>query len=107
MLSDDRQRLCLSLWLDVRSLATLDVAVSSDILRPCWMMFLQCLKCPAMNDWDHSMASLMWLSRRGIRPSRLQMKVGTSRVRGSDILLLKTSDLAYMGLRGCVNITDQ
>ena len=108
LLSDDLQRLCLSLWLDVRSLVTLDVAVSTSTLRPCWMMLLLSSKSPAMDDWYHSRASLMWLSRRGIRASRLQMKVvDTSRVRGCDIMLLKTRDLLHLGLRGCSNITDQ
>ena len=108
LLGDDLQRFFLSLWLDVRSLVTLDVAVSSDTLRPRWMMLLESLKSPAMDDWYHNMASLMWLSRRGIRPLRLQRKeVGTWRVRGCDILLLETSDLVYLGLRGCSNITDQ
>ena len=104
LLSDDLQRFFLSLWLDVRSLLTLDVAVSSDTLRPRWMMLLQTLKSPAMDDWYHRMESVMWLSRRGIRASRLQMK---KRVRGCDILLLETSNLVYLGLRGCSNITDQ
>ena len=107
LLSDDLQGFILSLWLDVRSLVTLDVAVSSNTLRPCWMMLLQNLRCPAMDDWYHSMASLMWLSRRGIRASRIQMEVDTSRVRGCDILLPETSDLVYIGLKGCSNITDQ
>ena len=108
LLSDDLQRFFLSLWLDVRSLLTLDVAVSSDTLRPRWMMLLQTLKSPAMDDWNHSMESVMWLSRRGIRASRLQMEeVGAWRVRGCDILLLETSNLVYLGLRGCSNITDQ
>ena len=106
LLSDDIQRVFL-LWLDVPSLITLDVAVSSDTLRPCWMMLLQSMKSPAMDDWHHSMASVMWLSRRGIRPSRLQMKEVDEGVRGCDILLLDTSDLVYLGLRGCSNITDQ
>ena len=107
LLSDDLQGFLLSLWLDVHSPLTLDVAVSSYTLRPCWMMLLQDLRCPAMDDWCHSEASLIWLSRRGIRASRLQMEVGTSRVRGCDILLLETSDLVHMGLKGCSNITDQ
>ena len=108
LLSDDLQRFFLSLWLDVHSLVTLDVAVSSDTLRPCWMMLLQSLKSPAMDDWSHCMALLIWLSRRGIRPSRLQMKqVGSWRVRGCDILQLETSDLVYLELKGCCNIRDQ
>ena len=82
LLSDDLERFFLSLWLDVRSLVTLDVAVSGDTLRPRWKMLLQSLKSPAMDDWYHSMESVMWLSGRGIRPSQLQMKkVGISRVR--------------------------
>ena len=80
-LSDDLQMLFLSLWLDVRSLSTLDVAISCRRLRPCWMTILQCLRSPAVDDCGHSLSSLLWLSRRGIRASRVQMKMDTSRVR--------------------------
>jgi hypothetical protein len=45
-LSDDLQILFLSLWLDVRSLSTLDIAISCRRLRPCWMTILQCLRSP-------------------------------------------------------------
>ena len=47
LLGDDLQILFLSLWLDVRSLSTLDVALSCHRLRPCWMTLLQCLRSPA------------------------------------------------------------
>jgi hypothetical protein len=82
LLSDDLQILFLSLWLDVRSIATLDVAGSSHVLRLCWMTLLQRLRSPAVDDWGHSLSSLKWLSRRGIRASRVQMKIDTSRVNG-------------------------
>ena len=74
-LSDDLQILFLSLWLDVRSLSSLDVAISCHRLRPYWMTILQCLRSPAVDDWGHSLSSLLWLSRRGIRASRMQMKM--------------------------------
>ena len=61
LLGDDLQILFLSLWLDVRSLSTLDVAVSCHRLRPCWMTLLPCLRSPAVDDWGHSLSSLMWL----------------------------------------------
>ena len=48
----------------------------------------------------------MWISRRGIRASRPQMKVDISRLRGCDILLVETTDLVYLGLRGCCNTMD-
>ena len=105
-LSDDLRILFLSVWLDIRSLVTLDVAVSNHMLRPGWMMILQCLRCSAIDNWGQSMSSLVWLSRRGIRASRLQMKVNTWRVRGFDILLPEIGDLVYLGLNGCSNITD-
>ena len=66
-LSDDLQILVLSLWLDVRSLTTLDVAVSSRRLTPNWLTVLRCLRSDAVDNWDHSLSSLMWLSTRGIR----------------------------------------
>ena len=106
LLSDDLQILFLSLWLDVRSLATLDVAVSSHGVRLIWMTLLQRLRSPAVDGWGHSLSSLMWLSRRGIRASRVQMKIDTSRVHGSDILLLDTSNIVALSLRGCCNIRD-
>ena len=105
--SEDLKILFLSFWLDVRSLATLDVAVSSRRLRPRWMMLLECLRCPAMDDWGQSISSLMWLSRRGIRASRLLMKMDTWRVRGCDILQVDTSDLVHLGLNNCSSMTDQ
>ena len=106
-LSDDLHILFLSLWLDVRSLSTFDVAISCHRLRPCWMKNLQCLRSPAVDDWGHNFSSLMWLSRRGIRASRVQMKMDTSRVRVCDILLVDTSDLVALELRYCHNTTNQ
>ena len=107
LLSGDLQTLLLSLWLDVRSIATLDVAVSSHVLRPRWMTLLKSLRSPAMDKWGHGLSSLMWLSRRGIRVSQVQIKIDACRVRGCDIMLLDTSDLVLLDLRGCKNITDQ
>ena len=106
-LSDDLQILFLSLWLDIRSLSTLDVAFSCHRLRPCWMTLLQCLRSPAIDDWGHGLSSLMWLSKRGIRASRVQMKMNQSRVRVCDILVVDTNDLVTLGLRDCYNTTDQ
>ena len=106
-LSDDLQILLLSLWLDVRSLSSLDVAVSSRRLRRCWMALLKCLRSPAVDDWGHSLSSLMWLSGRGIRASRVEMKMDTSRVRVCDILVVDTSDLVSLGLKDCCNTTDR
>ena len=67
-------------------------------------MVLRCLRSDAMDFWGHSLSSLMWLSKRGIRASRLH---DSSLVRGSDILLVDTSDIDHLGLRRCHNVTDQ
>ena len=107
LLSDDLQTLFLSLWLDVRSLATLDAAVSSHVLRPSWMRLLKSLRCPAIDKWGHGLSSLMWVSRRGIRVSQVLIRVDACRVRGCDIMLLDTSNIVLLDLRGCKNITDQ
>ena len=107
LLSDDLQILCLSLSPDVRSLSTLDVAVSCHRLRPCWMTLLKRLRSPAVDNCGHSLSSLVWLSRRRIRASRVLMKTNTSRVRVCDILLVETGDLVALGLRDCYNTTDQ
>ena len=107
LLSDDLQIRFLSLWLDVRSLSTLDVAISCHRLRPRWITLLQCLRSPAVDDWGHSLSSLMWLSKRGIRASRVQMTKDTSRVRVCEVLQVDTSDLVALGLRLCFNTTNQ
>ena len=70
-------------------------------------MVLRCLKSEVADDWGHSLSSLMWLSRRGIRVSRLEMKINISRVRGCNILVVDTSDLMHIGLQDCINITEQ
>ena len=107
LLSDDLQILVLSLWLDVRGLTTLDVAVSSQRLRPTWLTVLRCLRSDALDNWGHSLSSLTRLSKRGIRASRVQMRMDYSLVRGCDILLIDMSDIVHLGLEGCNNITDQ
>ena len=107
LLSDDLQILFLSLWLDVHSLTTLDVAVSSRRLRPSWLTVLRRLRSDAVDNWGHSLLSLMWLSKRGVRASRVRMKMDNSLVRGCDILLVDTSDIVHLGLRECSNMTDQ
>ena len=107
LLCNDLQILVISLWLDVRSLRALDVAVSSSRLRPRWLTVLRYLRSDAMDNWCHNQSSLIWLSKRGIRASRLQMSIDSSPVSGSDILLVDTSDIVHLGLRKCHNITDQ
>jgi hypothetical protein len=107
LLSDDLHIILLSLWLDIRSLSALDVAISCHRLRPRWMTHLPCLRSPAVDDWGHSLSSLMWLSKRGIRASRVQMRMDTSRVRVCDILLLETIDVVALGLRHCIKTTDK
>ena len=107
LLSDDLQIIVLSLWLDVPSLTTLDVAVSSRRLRPSWLTVLRCLRSDAIDNWGHSMSSLIWLSKRGIRASQVRMEIDNLLVRGCDILLVDTSDIVHLCLKGCDNITDQ
>ena len=107
LLSDDLQILLLSQWLDVRSLTTLDVAVSSRRLRPSWLTVLRCFRSDVMDYWGHSLSSLMWLSKRGIRASRVRMKMDNSLVRGCDFPLVDTSNIVHLGLRRCSNRTNQ
>lgn len=96
----------LSLWLDVRSLATLDIAVSSCSSRPYWMALLRSMSITVIDNWGHSACSLMWLIRRGIRATRMQMKSDAWRVSESHLLHLKTTNLVHLGLNGCHNIRD-
>ena len=107
MLSFDVRIQFVSLWLDMRSLATLDVAVSNNASRPYWMTLLRSLRGGVIDDWGHSMSSLTWLIRRGIHARRVQMKVDAWRVRGCDLLLLEIDEIVHLGLDGCRNLDDQ
>ena len=110
VLSYDVQILFLSEWVDMRSLINLDIAVSSNASRPYWMVLLHSIRSGIIDDWGHSISSLMWLTKRGIHATRVQMQVAYAdawRVRGCDLLLLESDDIEYLGLNGCYNITDQ
>ena len=107
VLSTDVHILFLSLWLDMRSLATLDTAVTNNALRPYWMTVLHSLRGGVIDDWGHSMSSLTWLIRRGIHAKRVEIKEDAWRVRGSDLLLLEKDAIAHLGLNRCFNLTDQ
>ena len=85
----------------------LDMAVSSNTLRPYWKRLLRSLRAIAIDNMHHSASSLMWLIERGIRVSRLQMKDDAWRVPGCDISLLQTIDLVHLGFDGCRSVTDR
>ena len=106
-LSEDLHTYLLCQWLDVRSLVTLDTAVSSGTSRPYWATLLRSLRCPSINNMDHSTSSLLWLIQRRICASRMQMKVNAWRVPGCDLSLLKTVDLLHLGLNSCSCVTDE
>ena len=106
-LSDDLHILLLSQWLDVRSLVTLDVAVTSNISRPYWKALLGSLRSPSIDSMDHSASSLKWVIQRGVCPSRVQMKDYAWRVPGCDLSLLKTTGLLHLGLSYCSKVTDE
>jgi hypothetical protein len=112
LLSRDDHILLLSAWVDVRSLGTLDVAVSCNASRPYWLMLLHSLRGGIIDDWGHSISSLMWLTRRGIHATRVQMQLqkdyaDAGRVNGCDLLLLETDNIVHLGLNCCCNLTDQ
>ena len=108
LLSYDLQVFFLSMWLDVPSLVNLDVALSCRNWRAQWMTLLHSVRSAGIDEWGHSYASLMWLTRRGICARRMQMKVDGWRVRGRDLILLLTIELVHLGLNGCCWImTDQ
>ena len=107
LLCDDPHTLLLSQWLDVRSLTTLDVAISSITLRPYWATLLGALKSPSIDKMCHCTSSLMWLIQRGICTTRIQMKVNAWRVPGCDLSLLKKIVLLHLGLNGCSSVTDK
>ena len=104
---DDLCVLLLTFWLDVQSLARLDVAMSCRTWRPHWETFLRSLRSAAIDDMHHSASSLMWLIQRRIVVTRIQMKVNAWRVPGCDLSLLDTSNLLHLGLDGCRSVTDE
>jgi Leucine Rich repeat len=106
LITDDLRTLLLTHWLDVRTLAILDVAVSSKTSRPYWMKYLRSMRSTAIDNMDHSASSLMWLISRGIVVSRLQMKADSWEVRRCDLSLLNTIDLMHLGLNGSRSVTD-
>jgi hypothetical protein len=74
------------------------------------MMLLHSLRGGVIDDWCHSISSLMWLAKRGIHATRVQMQADYAdawRVRGCDLLMLETVDTVHLGLNGCSNLTDQ
>ena len=75
VLSRDVHILLLSVWVVVRSLGTLDVAVSCNSSRQYCLMLLHSLRGGIIDDWGHSISSLMCLTRRGIRAKRVQMQI--------------------------------
>ena len=105
-LSHDLQDFFLIQWLDIRSISNLDVALSSHEWRPHWLALLCTIRATAIDDWGHSLSSLMWLTKRGIHVRKMEIKVDAGQIRGSDLLELKKTDLIHIGLSDFVNITD-
>jgi hypothetical protein len=85
----------------------LDVAISSKLSRPYWMMLLGSLRSKSIDEMDHSALSLMWLIQRGMCVSRVQMKADAWRESVCDLSLLNKSELLYLGLNGCSSVTDE
>ena len=97
LLSDDLHIYILSNWLDIRSLSTLDVAVSSNTLRPYWMSLLHSISASVIDDWDHNLSSMTWLTRRRICSSRLHIMSDNYDVKDSDLAHLQTINLMQFG----------
>jgi hypothetical protein len=88
VLSYDVHILFLSLCVDMRGLANLDIAVSSNASRPYWLMLLHSLRGSIIDYWGHNISSLMWLARRGIHARRVEMQpeyASAWQVRGCDL----------------------
>lgn len=106
-LTDDLHNILLFQWLDVRSLVSLDTAISSKTSRPYWMTLLASLRSASFDKMDHIASSLMWLVHRGICASRIQVKYDAWLEPGCDLSLLKTDELLHLGLNGNSNVTDE
>jgi hypothetical protein len=83
--SDDTHILHLSHWLDICSLVSLDAAVTNHACRAYWTTLLRTMRSAAVDDWGHSYSSLMWLIRRGIRPTRMHLTADAWQVHDCDL----------------------
>ena len=81
VLSSDVHIQFISLWLDMRSLATLDAAVSDRACRPYWMTLLHSVRSGVIDEWGHNMSSLRWLIRRRIHARRVHIEFDILQVR--------------------------
>ena len=106
-LSFDVHILFISRWLDMRSVATLDVAVSNKASRPYWMTLLRFLHGRLFYGLGNDISSLMWLMRRGIHALRVHRKGDTWHVRGCDLRQVDADDIVHLDLNGCRGLTDQ
>ena len=106
-LSFDIHILLISRWLNMRSVATLDVAVSNKASRPYWMTLLRFQHGRLYRGLGHDMSSLMWLMRRGIHALRVHRKGDAWRIRGCDLRQIDADDIVHLNLFGCRGPTDQ
>ena len=56
----------LCVWLDVQNFGVLDIAVSSNSAREQWLTMLKSISWEAIDAWQHSHSSLVWVILRSI-----------------------------------------
>jgi hypothetical protein len=67
--------LLISEWLDVRSLITLDAAISSEATRLRWLSILSTIRHQkALESWGHTHESLQWMSTRHVGIKSITIK---------------------------------
>ena len=58
-------------FLDLRSLAIFDMAITNKAQRSMWIESLRSITGKILDDWRHGISSLRWLAARNLKPQRI------------------------------------
>ena len=89
-MDDDGFRYLFS-WLDVGCICKLDIAIGNADERSLWLHSLHMIGNKAIDDYNHSHASIRWLIRRGVRATRIHF-------RGPKLELDRITDETFAGV---------
>lgn len=70
----------ISTWLDLCSVGNLDSAMANGQDRSAWLESLTAMDTKAADKLEHSHSSLRWLIERGVRSTRINIKVSATNV---------------------------
>jgi F-box and leucine-rich repeat protein 2/20 len=81
-------------FLDLRSLAIFDMAITNKAQRSVWIGSLYSISGKILDDWRHGISSLQWLAVRKLKPQR----INTVRLRSNRQEPLEVSDAILLNL---------